>query len=269
MRSLERTRAPVGGRHAAIFARDGALVLEDLVDTEETARVKALVEPLFAGAIDAGRQRMDFGDFEEETAPGAERIVQIMQIHDFAPEALDGPCAERALAAARVLLGGDMALDMTMLMDKPPGSVTPTPWHQDEAYWLPGIPDRRSLSVWLALDEATVENGCMAFVPGSHAEPTRRHVWAGPRGQALKTGVADDEGVAAPLPEGGCTFHHGNMLHGAGGNVTSGRRRALVLNFRSEAMIRWQRERGYDHRSENARDDGEPVARALHPGAGR
>jgi phytanoyl-CoA hydroxylase len=262
---LERTKGPVGKRHAAMFARDGVLVVDDLVDAGETTQLRELLEPLLVGDIEAGNQRMDFGDFENDT-PEVERITQIMQIHDFVPEVLDGPYAAQALDAARAILGDDMELDMTMLMDKLPHTATATPWHQDEAYWLPGIPDRRALSVWLALEEVTVESGCMAFVPGSHAQPTRKHIWAGKEGQALRVEVGDDEGVAVPLPEGGATFHHGNMLHSAGGNVTSGRRRALVLNFRSAEMIAWQRERGYDHRSENARDDGEPVTRAKHPG---
>jgi len=265
MAELERTTGPVGERHAAMFARDGVLVVETLVDCEETARIRDLVEPLLSGAIDTGRQRMDFGDFDDET-PEVERITQIMQIHDFVPQVLDGPYAERALAAAKTLLGADMTLDMTMLMDKLPHTATPTPWHQDEAYWLPDMPDRRALSVWLALEEVTVENGCMAFVPGSHAVPTRKHDWVGARGQALVAEVDEGEGVAVPLAEGSATFHHGNMLHSAGGNITDGRRRALVLNYRSEAMIAWERERGYDHRSENARNEGEPVTRALHPG---
>ncbi|MBN36045.1 MAG: phytanoyl-CoA dioxygenase [Rhodospirillaceae bacterium] len=265
MALLERTTAPVGEHHAQQFARDGVLVVDDLISRDETARLRELVEPLYDGTVDTGQQRMDLGDFEDE-APAVERITQIMQVHDFVPEVLEGRYAVLALAAARTILGEDMELDMTMLMDKLPGAATPTPWHQDQAYWLPDIPDRRSLSVWLALENVTVESGCMAFVPGSHTEPTRPHTWAGSNGQALTTEVAAGEGVAVPLPEGGATFHHGNMLHSAGGNTTDGRRRALVLNYRSAAMIAWERERGYDHRSENARNEGEPLTRALHPG---
>jgi phytanoyl-CoA hydroxylase len=262
---LERSGLPVGAAHRTRFERDGVLVLDDVAGCEEIARLVALLEPLFAGEVDAGKQRMDFGDFDAEPAT-RERTTQIMQIHDFVPEALETGHAARMLEAARVILGPDMELDMTMVMDKLPGTATPTPWHQDEAYWLPDIPDRRSFSVWLALDDAEIENGCMWFVPGSHREPTRAHGWAGPRGQGLKAEVAEGEGMAVPLKAGGCTIHHGNMLHMAGGNVTDRRRRALILNYRSGEMIAWQRERGYDHRSENARNDGAPETRALNPG---
>lgn len=262
------SRPPVGPEHRERFEREGFLVVEDFVDAEEIERLIGLLEPLLDGTVDCGHQRMDFGDFGPQR-PDVERITQIMQPHDFAPALLDSAFYRRSLEAARVLLGPDMELDMAMTMDKLAFTATETPWHQDEAYWLPGIPDRRSLSVWLALDEARVENGCMWFVPGSHAAPTRAHGWAGPRGQTLVAPVADGEGVPVPLRPGSCTFHHGNMLHSAGGNETDRRRRACITNFRSAEMIRWERERGYDHRSENARNDGEPETRALHPGERR
>jgi len=265
---LPRTRAPVGDEHRALFARDGVLVLEDLVDAAEVTRLTELLEPLYAGQINSGPQRMDFADYDGERST-IERTTMIMQPHDFVPALMETTYLDRALEAGRALLGGDMEVDMTMAMDKLPHTAAATPWHQDEAYWLPGIPDRRSLSVWLALDEATVDNGCIWFVPGSHAEPTRRHDWAGAHGQTQAARVSPDEGVPVPLRPGSCTFHHGNMLHAAGGNVTDRRRRALVVNVRSGAMIAWERERGYDHRSENARNDGEPEARLAHPGSRR
>lgn len=269
MAQLERTTIPVGERHKAMFERDGVLVIDAMAPPAEVAALMEILEPLFAGAIDAGGQRADFGDFDAEPSI-IERTTQIMQVHDFVPEVLETGHAARTLAAARTILGEDMELDMTMVMDKLPGTATPTPWHQDEAYWLPGIPDRRSFSVWLALDDADIENGCMSFVPGSHNQPTRTHDWIGPRGQGLKAEVADGEGVAVPLKQGSCTIHHGNMLHMAGANVTSDRRRrALILNYRSGEMIAWERARGYDHRSENARNEGAPETRALNPGQRR
>ncbi len=131
---------------------------------DETARLIALLEPLFAGEIDAGQQRMDFADFDTEPAV-QERTTQIMQVHDFGPRGAQNPATLRAAS---------------------------------------------------------------------------------------------------------CTIHHGNMLHMADGNVTPDRRRrTLILNYHSADMIAWERARGYDHRSENARNDGAPQARTLHPGGRR
>lgn len=59
-------------------------------------------------------------------------------------------------------------------------------WHQDVAYWPPFTQDASTVTCWLAVTDATVDNGCMRFVPGSHAEPSiRPHVPGGCCSQAL------------------------------------------------------------------------------------
>ena len=239
----------------ARYRREGYLRVDGIVDAAEVRRLITLLEPLYSGELDAGEQRLDLGDFDAMKTQG-ERIVQVMLPSDFVPTLHDSPYFSRTLAFARQLLGDDLALDMEMLMDKPPETAAETPWHQDAAYWLPDMPDRRALSVWLALDVATVDNGCMWYVPGSHREPTRPHRWAGPRSETLVADVAPDEGVAEPLAPGDCVFHDGNMLHFTRGNATDRRRRALIVNYRPAAMIGWERERGFDHRTANERDDG-------------
>ena len=253
---------PLDNDAIARYRHDGYLRVDSIVDGTEVSRLITLLEPLFSGELDVGEQRLDLGDFDA-TKADSERIIQVMLPSDFVPELHDSPYFARTLAAARQLLGDDLALDMEMLMDKPLRSGRETPWHQDAAYWLPEMPDRRALSVWLALDPATVDNGCMWYVPGSHREPTRPHRWAGPRGETLVADVKPDEGVCVPLARGDCVFHDGNMLHFTNGNVTDRRRRALIANYRPAAMIAWERERGFDHRAENERsqgDAGQPTA---------
>ena len=184
-----------------MFERDGGLVIDAMVPPAEEAELTPLLEPLFSGDIDAGGQRAEFGDFDTEPAR-IERKTQVMQVHDFAPGVLETGHAVRKLAAARTILGDNMERDMTMAMDKLPGTSSLTPWHHDEVYCLPGIPDRRSFSVWLALDHAEIENGCMWFVLGSHNQPTRTHDWIGPLGQGFKAAVANGGGVAISLKPG-------------------------------------------------------------------
>ena len=84
-----------------------------------------------------------------------------------------------------------MEFDFDMLISKEAGSEAETPWHQDESYWL-DLPDKvggcevnfyifknfhlqRALSFWFPMEDATTENGCMWFVPGSHKEGLRQH----------------------------------------------------------------------------------------------
>jgi ectoine hydroxylase-related dioxygenase (phytanoyl-CoA dioxygenase family) len=198
--------------------------------------------------------RSDLGGHVPQKKKGTENVTQIMWPSDFVPGLVEQALHQRALAVARQLLGNDMAFDFDMLIDKAPLTDTPTPWHQDAAYWI-DMPDRRAVSGWIALDEATVDNGCMWFVPGSHRKDLRTHQPAGKGGGALQCQATEIEGVPIPLKPGSATFHHGATLHYSRGNTTTTHRRAYIVNFRPEAMVQYERQQGFDHgRSGNVTD---------------
>jgi ectoine hydroxylase-related dioxygenase (phytanoyl-CoA dioxygenase family) len=165
---------------------------------------------------------------------------------ELVPDLRTSVAYRRALKAARQLLGDDLEFDFDMLIDKAPGTQTPTPFHQDMAYWL-DLPDKRALSCWIALDEATVDNGAMWFAPGTHRLPLRKHRLHGKGRGALECDGTEAECVCVPLKPGCCTFHTGGVVHYSRGNSTAGHRRALIINFRPAAMIRREREQGFDH----------------------
>ena len=115
-----------------------------------------------------------------------------------------------------------------------------TPWHQDEAYWDPAY-DYEALSVWTPLQEATLENGCMQFLPGSHHRGVLPHHSIGHdiRIHGLETDAVDSGlAVACPVPAGGCTIHHCRTLHYAGPNRSGEPRRAYILTFRKPPTLR-------------------------------
>jgi phytanoyl-CoA hydroxylase len=126
------------------------------------------------------------------------------------------------------------------------------------AYW-PDTPDTRTATTWLAIDDSTVENGCMRFVPATVKEPELRpHVAQfGDRGEshALGTDLLDDDVVVPrPISRGDVTVHNERVMHGSGGNHTDGFRRAYILAFRSADTVKIERELGFTH-SHNDDDD--------------
>lgn len=247
---------------AATFDRDGFVAVPGLLQPPEIEWYRALYERFLSRAIDVGRRRSDLGAGAPTRRPGVENITQVMWPSDSVPELLSSPAYARALEVAREILGDDLAFDFDMLIDKAPGTATPTPWHQDCAYWI-DLPDRRAVSCWIALDDATVENGCLWFVPGSHRRPVRPHRPAGKGGGALECDGTEAEGVAVPLAAGSCTFHHGGTMHYSRGNSTAGRRRALIVNFRPQAMVELERTRGFDHgRDAPGRENRNPLTRS-------
>ena len=242
--------ARISDRECGSYADNGFLVVENVVSNAEIEEYRDVVDQLVEGRIDCSDLRGDLGGHRERVRPAIENITHIMLPSEAAPGLAESAFFQRSLGIARTLLGPDLERDMDMLIDKAPHTETPTPWHQDQAYWMPGMPDRRSVTCWLALDQTTLENGCLWFVPGSHRQPVRRHRYSGETSHALETDASETEAVACPLAPGSATFHDGGTLHYSRGNSTSARRRALITNFRPAAMIAWERERGYDHRHE-------------------
>eukprot|EP01062_Namystynia_karyoxenos_P060797 TRINITY_DN52508_c0_g1_i1.p1 TRINITY_DN52508_c0_g1~~TRINITY_DN52508_c0_g1_i1.p1 ORF type:complete len:312 (+),score=76.17 TRINITY_DN52508_c0_g1_i1:77-1012(+) len=240
------------GALRSAWAADGVVVLRNLLSPAETAQYAALYDDLLEGRIDAGRHRHDLGsNVAQKTA--TENITQIMWPFDYMQNELhESPVHARTLAVARHLLGDDAAFDFDMLIYKAPGTDTETPFHQDEGYW-PDMPDKRAVSCWVALDEATPDNGCMWHVRGSHKRPLAKHAPAAP-GSHVLTAVdpryTEADAEPCPLRPGDAVLHHGRVVHYTRGNTTGTRRRAYITNFRPQSMVEWERRQGYSHGKE-------------------
>lgn len=234
------------------FERDGFSAVGPLLSAAEVETYRAIYDRFLSGDIDAGARRSDLGAGAPRKDGVTENITQIMWPSALYPEIVDMPLHARALDVARELVGDDVVLDFDMLIDKAPHTGVPTPWHQDAAYWV-DLPDTRAASIWVALDEATLDNGCMWYVRGSHKTPVRQHRPAGGGGGALECDCSESEPGATPVPlrAGQAAVHAGRTLHYSRGNTTSGHRRAYILNYRPPAMIELERAQGMDHGLEN------------------
>lgn len=118
--------------------------------------------------------------------------------------------------------------DMALVKPKLFGSEKP--WHQDCAYF--NLEDGTTVvGVWIALDEATADNGCMHIIPGSHNEGPmihfKRRDW-----QICDTHVPISRDTMVPLQPGGCLFWHGLLHHGSPANQSKLRRRALQFHYK-------------------------------------
>lgn len=117
-----------------------------------------------------------------------------------------------------------------MALVKPPRFGSEKPWHQDCAYF--NLEEGTTVvGVWIALDEATAENGCMHIIPGSHNEGPmihfKRRDW-----QICDTHVPIARDTTVPLQPGGCLFWHGLTHHGSPANQSELRRRALQFHYK-------------------------------------
>ncbi len=133
------------------------------------------------------------------------------------------------------LIGGDLILWGTTIFGKPARGGKETPWHQDGDYYP--IRPLETLSVWVAIDDATPANGCMRFIPGSHkTRQTYSHHWEENDGLTINQ-VCDaeqfDEARARDLvlEAGQISFHDVYMIHGSHANRSERRRAAFVVRI--------------------------------------
>jgi ectoine hydroxylase-related dioxygenase (phytanoyl-CoA dioxygenase family) len=231
------------------FRRDGFVQLEAITDADEIERLADIYDELFDGrrAVAAGDRLELAGDAERPVLP------QIVNPEQYAPELLETTAYANATAIARQLLGEASASGGMHAIRKPPHHGAETPWHQDEAYWHPGQ-EHDAISIWMPLQPATLENGCMQFVRGSQHDEVRPHrlISADAHGLVVDGEVDEELVVACPLPAGGATIHNGRTLHYAGPNATDGPRRALIMAFQTPARdlpaprdFPWQRPEWY------------------------
>jgi phytanoyl-CoA hydroxylase len=140
------------------------------------------------------------------------------------------------LRIARELLGEEPVLVQNMALLKPPHGGGEKPWHQDMAYG-PLAFDKAVVGVWIALDEAGIDNGCMHVIPRSHMDGGVPH-YARRDWQICDTSVHVEKDVPVPLAPGGVLFFHGLLHHGTPPNFSVKRRRALQFHFAPASAVK-------------------------------
>ena len=135
---------------------------------------------------------------------------------------------------AAQLLQGSVRFWHDQLFCKPARHGGVVAWHQDYSYWTRTKP-MAHLTCWIGLDDATVDNGCIHYVPGSHTWDLLPVTGLANNMDAIQSVLTDEQKekfkpVAVELKAGEATFHHPLMVHGSYENRTERPRRAMVIN---------------------------------------
>ena len=252
----------------AFFQREGYLSLPALTTREEIDVLRGIYDRLFERR--AGREegnQFDLAGTDEEGKEAA--LPQILAPRKYAPELNDTLLRANAAVIAAQLGGPECIFRGDHAINKPPRSGAATPWHQDEAYWGDASVYDAAFSIWVPFQEATVENGCMQFIPGSQRFEVFTHHSIGhdPRvhGLEIDPGQTDlSRAVACPLPAGGCTIHGTRVLHYTGPNLSAQPRRAYIMIFHTpEKKLATPRNFYWNHQKHTAREERARQARAA------
>ncbi len=141
----------------------------------------------------------------------------------------------KMVAAATAVLGPDVMVWGSGLFIKEANTPHYVSWHQDLTYW--GLNTAEEVTLWVALSPATVESGCMRFVPGTHREQIVPHTDKFgeenllTRGQELAVEVNEADAVDVVLQPGQASVHHGHLFHASGPNTTGDRRIGAAIRY--------------------------------------
>lgn len=179
--------------------------------------------PLLNGTIDPETFHMHSGPaiFNLMRHPAILDVVEMI----VGPEISSSPVQQMRMKPPEQILHGDL---------KDHSNVGATTWHQDIVALLPEADETRQLTVWLAVTEATVENGCLVSVPGSHQEGPKVHCSSlaiASEPQVPDKVMAGREAVPLPVKKGGAVLFHKMNVHRALPNLSDDLRWSVDLRY--------------------------------------
>ena len=204
----------------------------DVYDAADAARVQRYIDELLNAVLGAGDRRNSYS---------------INSYHHVCAGLWDIATAPRIVDLVEDILGPHIVCWGSHLFAKLPNDGKEVPFHQDAVYW-PLTPSK-TVTVWLAIDDADADNAAMAFVPGSHLAGPLEHESLALDGTRVLGRRARGVTEATPkfvntLRAGQASLHSDLLLHGSSANTSDRRRAGLTLRY-AAADVRVID--GYDH----------------------
>jgi hypothetical protein len=198
------------------YHRDGQLTPRHQLPAALLSRMSNCIEALIAGNPDVRPEQLAGAHIsrnDDTTVRGVDELLECATHPDI-------------LDMVEQVLGPDLILWGSQVFSKPAGDGMAIPWHQDGQYWP--LRPLRNVTVWVAIDPATVDNGCMRVIPGSHRQGLLPHDRTDDPelvlNQALSQGVDEALAYDVELAPGQVSLHDVMLIHGSNAN-RSGRRR--------------------------------------------
>ena len=204
----------------AQYQRDGYVIVPDLISPDEASAWKEKLKERLAAEGLLGN------------IPSGVRVWMADNMDPFSSAQFQSP---RMTAILQQLIGPNVEFLSYKAVFKNAKTAFRSPWHQDWAYWH-GSP---KLSVWIALDGATPENGCLQLIPGSHRAVIEMKEVEDVKGFGRR--ITDDQVagmpiVTAPVPRGAGIFFHDLALHASCPNINGQDRWSVIPTYRDAAQ---------------------------------
>lgn len=221
------------------FDENGYLVVPDLLTPHQLDELKQMVDAVLDGTIqpEPGKGLDDFELQYEPAAIGSaviprrDQVLVAFHLCHSHPFFWDHATRPEIVDVVESLLGEHVKLYTDQMFVKPAHHGSEVPFHQDHAYWTQVEP-YRMISCWVALDDATVENGCVRMLPGTHHQLLPHREFAGNQRYGLLEEDVDVSGeIAVEIKAGSAMFHHSLTVHRSFPNRSDHGRRGLVTIY--------------------------------------
>jgi phytanoyl-CoA hydroxylase len=213
------------------FERDGYVFLPGFFNAEQIAEINLKLQEFIKDVVPG--MPANHVVYEDKENPETLKQLQDLQVHSaFFNTIMTDSELEKL---AEVVLGEKVIGKNVEYFNKPAKIGKSTPPHQDAYYF--NIKPRQAITMWMALEDADEENGCVSYITGSHLKQMRPHGLTQTRGFSQSiTDYGTPEDLAAlrsfPAKPGDLLIHHSMTIHTAGANTTVSRsRKALGLIY--------------------------------------
>lgn len=227
---------PQEATRAAAWERDGYFIVPGFADASLCEAMRARAVELARDAGGAGRAGSALVQPEAQRNPYArgpeDSVSKIFKLHRDQPTFRSFAHSEAVLDLVVGRIGPDLDCFLSQFIFKNPGALG-QPWHQDSFYFR--FDRTPQVGVWLAVTEATLANGCLQVLPGSHHEPVHEHVADRRPGANLGYVEIVDHDMGAAIPvemrAGDLLVFHSHLMHRSTDNESEALRAAVVYHF--------------------------------------
>jgi phytanoyl-CoA hydroxylase len=219
------------GEQITSYQENGFLVVEDILPQADIACARQVVEAFVERSRAVTRHDAIY-DLEPGHTADMPRVRRLKDPCALDPIFRQIGFAEAVLDCVEDLIGPGVRYQAGKLNLKSAAFGSPVEWHQDFAFYPHTNDDL--LAVGIALDDCTLENGCMLMIPGSHRGKVLDHHQEGLFVGAVdvaRQGMDTTRAVPVPVRAGGITLHHCRMLHASAPNTSQQPRRLFFLQF--------------------------------------
>jgi len=217
---------PLTTQQIESYRRDGFIALPDVVNGETLVRLRNAVETAVRSESSDDKRR------PSEKSSYEQLFIQRVNLWRRHPAVREFVLCRRFANLAARLSGFPARVWHDQALFKEPLEGARTPWHQDVHYWPHQKKDHQT-TIWIALTDTTIRNGCMSFIPGSHTIKNLEPInLSNPQDVfALAPELKSCKPKTCELKAGSCTFHHGLTFHYAGPNRTQEMREAFAIIY--------------------------------------